>query len=173
MHIVTLEDSLSIFNAMHQYTYRYGAWHSLNQTINLMKKYFSILAFVLFSSFNLLAQTPAVKIVFDVTSSDTLTHQAAMRHVSSMASAYPHSEFEVVIYGGALPMFMKSKSTVTKGIKGLESNKNVSFKVCASTMKRYNVDKTQLLPNIVVVPDAIIEIVTKQKEGWGYIKESQ
>jgi uncharacterized protein len=37
-------------------------------------------------------------------------------------------------------------------------------------MKRHNVDKTQLLPGVEVVPDAIFEIVTKQSEGWGYIK---
>ena len=119
-----------------------------------------------------MAQTKPVKIVFDVTSSDTLTHQAVLRHVSGMAKAYPQSTFEVVIYGGALPMVMKSKSSVAKGIQKLENNSNVSFKVCEETMKRYSVDKTQLLPTVGTVPDAIIEIVTKQGEGWGYIKEA-
>ena len=38
-------------------------------------------------------------------------------------------------------------------------------------MKRHNVDASQLLPGVTVVPDAIMEIVTKQNEGWGYIKE--
>ena len=119
-----------------------------------------------------LAQTTPVKIVFDVTSKDSLTHQAAMRHVSGMTASYPESEFEVVVYGGALPMFITNESTVAKGIRELENNKNVSFKVCAATMKRYNVDKSKLLPKVVIVPDAIIEIVNKQKQGWGYIKEA-
>jgi hypothetical protein len=39
-------------------------------------------------------------------------------------------------------------------------------------MKRYKITKDQLLPMIRTVPDAIIEIVTKQGEGWGYIKEA-
>jgi intracellular sulfur oxidation DsrE/DsrF family protein len=108
--------------------------------------------------------------VFDVNSNDTLTHQATLRHVSSMASAYP--EFEVVVYGEALPMLIKGQSTVIKGIKGLESNQNVSIKVCAATMKRHNIDQSQLLSRIVIGPDAIMEIVTKQKKEWGYIKES-
>jgi uncharacterized protein len=119
-----------------------------------------------------MAQTKPVKIVFDVTSSDTLVHQAALRHVSSMAAAYPQSVFEVVIYGGALPMLMKNKSSVAKGIVKLQGNTNVSFKACQETMKRYNVDQSQLFSNVGVVPDAIIEIVTKQGEGWGYIKEA-
>lgn len=94
-----------------------------------------------------------------------------MRHVSGMAKAYPDSKFEVVIYGGALPMVVKGQSTVAKDLKELENNKNVSFKVCAITMKRYNIESSQLLSSTQVVPDAILEIVTKQGEGWGYIKE--
>lgn len=119
-----------------------------------------------------LAQQKPVRIVFDVTSKDTLVHQAAMRHVSGMAKAYPDSKFEVVVYGGALPMFVKDQSTVSKSIAALAGNKNVSFKVCEVTMKRYSVERSQLLPKVEPVPDAIIEIVTKQGEGWGYIKEA-
>ena len=118
------------------------------------------------------AQTKPVKIVFDVTSSDTLTHQAVLRHVSSMAAAYPQSVFEVVVYGSAMPMFVKGKSTVSNAIQKLESNPNVSFKVCEQTMARYKVDKSQLVGNVGTVPDGILEIVNKQAEGWGYIKEA-
>ena len=37
-------------------------------------------------------------------------------------------------------------------------------------MKNQQVDKSQLLPNVQVVPDGIGEIVAKQGAGWGYIK---
>ena len=137
-----------------------------------MKKFLFTFVFLLFLLINILAQAKPVKIMFDVTSNDTLTHQTTLRHVSSKASAYPESEFEVVVCGSALSMLMKVKSTVAKGIKGLDNNKNVSFKICEATMKRSHVDQNQLLPNIILVPDTITEIVTKQKEGWGYIKES-
>jgi intracellular sulfur oxidation DsrE/DsrF family protein len=118
------------------------------------------------------AQAKPVKIVFDVTSADSLTHQVVMRHVSLMSAAYPQSTFEVVVYGAAMPMFVKGKSTVGKAIQKLESNHNVSFKVCEQTMARYKVDKSQLVANVGTVPDGILEIVTKQSEGWGYIKEA-
>ena len=59
------------------------------------------------------SQEKPVKIVFDITSKDTLDHQTVMRHVKLMADAYPQSQFEVVVYGGALPMFLKEKSTVS------------------------------------------------------------
>ncbi len=118
------------------------------------------------------AQTKPVKILFDVTSKDSLTHQAVLRHVEMMSSQYTNSNFEVVVYGGAIGMYLKDKSTVSKNIAAVSNNKNVTFAVCAETMRRQNIDKSQLLPGVVVVPDAIMEIVTKQGEGWGYIKEA-
>ena len=117
------------------------------------------------------AQTTPVKIIFDITSKDTLAHQGALRHMTMMAKAYPQSTFELVVYGAALPMFVKGQSTIENALTPLVQNKNVSFKVCSATMKRYNVDKTQILTGVEVIPDAIMEIVTKQGEGWGYIKE--
>src|SRR5579859_6617179 len=111
--------------------------------------------FFVLASLCLWAQAKPIKVVFDVTSADTLTHQAVMRHVSEMAKAYPQSSFEVVVYGSAMPMYIKGKSTVGKAIQKLESNPNVSFKVCEQTMARYKVDKSQLFTNVTPVPDGI------------------
>ncbi|HEX5112721.1 MAG TPA: DsrE family protein [Saprospiraceae bacterium] len=137
-----------------------------------MKKYIILFLFFMLLSIVTWSQEKPAKIVFDITSKDTLDHQTVMRHVKLMADAYPQSQFEVVVYGGALPMFLKDQSTVAKGIEELSSNKNVAFKACEGTMKRYNADKSMLVPGVGTVPDAIMEIVTKQGEGWGYIKES-
>ena len=40
-------------------------------------------------------------------------------------------------------------------------------------MKRHKIEKSQLIPGVTTVPDGILEIIMKQKEGWGYIKEGQ
>jgi intracellular sulfur oxidation DsrE/DsrF family protein len=37
-------------------------------------------------------------------------------------------------------------------------------------MANQKIDKSQLLNGVQIVPDGIYEIVSKQKEGWGYIK---
>lgn len=136
-----------------------------------MEKYI-ILLLMLFVTMSAWAQSKPVKIVFDVTSKDEAAHQTTMRHVKLMAEAYPDSEFEVVVYGGALPMVLKEQSSVSDAISQLEGNKRVAIKVCEGTMKRQNVDKSQLLSGVGTVPDGILEIVTKQGEGWGYIKET-
>ncbi|CAN5351442.1 DsrE family protein [soil metagenome] len=137
-----------------------------------MKNSFLLAFAILFISEYTWAQSKPVKIVFDLTSKDTLIHQATLRHVEGMSSAYPDSEFEVVVYGGAISMVLNDKSSVAEGIRSFESNDKVSFKVCAGTMKRYNIDSTALLPGVDMVPDGILEIVNKQSEGWGYIKEA-
>jgi hypothetical protein len=50
------------------------------------------------------------------------------------------------------------------------SASHATFSVCAIAMKNQQVDKSQLLPNVQIVPDGIGEIVAKQRAGWGYIK---
>ena len=117
-----------------------------------------------------MAQVKDYKVVFDITGKDTLDHQTVIRQVSGIAKANPDAKLAVVIYGGSLNMAVKNKSVVEEGIQKLADNKNISFKVCAVTMKRYNIDKSQLLPGVEVVEDGIYEIITKQREGWGYIK---
>ena len=117
-------------------------------------------------------QAKPVKIVFDVTSGDTLTHQAVLRHVNGMAQAYPDALLEVVIYGGAWPLAVSDNNHSADNIEELSKKKNVSFKVCGVTLERYGVEPAKLVTGVEVVPDAIIEIVTRQNEGWGYIKES-
>ena len=118
------------------------------------------------------AQDDPVKIVFDVTTDDEGTHRSAIRHVKFMSDAYPNSEFEVVMYSKAMNMVLPDKSVVAKEVEELAKLDNVSFVICEGTMKRYDVKKEDLIEGVQTVPDGILEIITKQAEGWGYIKEA-
>lgn len=118
------------------------------------------------------AQSKPVRIVFDVSSPDTLTHQAAVRHIAGMASRYKESTFEIVVYGKAISMLVESKSTVSDGVTSALANKNVSFAICAVAMKRSNIEEKDLIPGVTVVPDALMELAIKQGEGWSYVKEA-
>jgi len=75
-----------------------------------------------------------------------------------------------VLYGQSLDMIRKDRSVVAPDIERLTQNKNVGVKVCAVAMKHHNIDSSQLVSGVGIVPDGIYEIITKQKEGWGYIK---
>ena len=129
----------------------------------------SLLLGVLLMPVLAMAQTP-YKVVFDITSADTAAHRTVVRQMKGISQSRPDAQLEVAVYGNALAMVMKDKSIIADAVQELSSNKKASFKVCAATMKRHNVDKAQLLPGVEVVPDAIFEIVTRQSEGWGYIK---
>jgi intracellular sulfur oxidation DsrE/DsrF family protein len=110
------------------------------------------------------------KVVFDLTSRDSLDHKAVLRWAVEVAKASADAKVEVVMYGQGVHMMVKGKSTVEDAITKLMDNKNVSFKVCAVALKAQNLDKSQLIPGVEVVPDGIYEIISKQREGWGYIK---
>jgi intracellular sulfur oxidation DsrE/DsrF family protein len=110
------------------------------------------------------------KVVFDLTSKDSLDQKAVIRWVNEITKAEPNAQVEVVMYGQGLNMVVKGRSSVEDAINQLTPNKNVSFKVCAVAMKNQNVDRSQLLTGIGTVPDGIYEIISKQRQGWGYIK---
>lgn len=116
------------------------------------------------------AQTPDHKILFDLTSSDTTDHQSVIRWLNGLSKADPTAQMEVVFYGKSLGMVVKERSSVAKAVQTLALNKNIGFRVCEGAMKNQQIQKDQLLPGVLTVPDGILELVEKQKEGWGYIK---
>ncbi len=137
---------------------------------------------ILFSCSILSAQTSApakivtgshpYNVVFDMTSKDTVDHKMVLRWVNEVLTANPNANVEVVFYAKSLDMVTKDKTTVADGIKKLSDKKNVAFKVCEVAMKNNNVTHDQLLAGIQTVPDGIYEIISKQQDGWGYIKVS-
>jgi len=129
-----------------------------------------LIAALLFLPFILPAQTTDYKVVFDLTSRDTLDHKSVIRWLNEVSKSNPDARLEVVMYGQGYNMVTRDRSTVPDAIANLVAKKNISFKVCAISLKNNNVDVSQLLPGVETVPDGIYEIVNKQKEGWGYIK---
>jgi intracellular sulfur oxidation DsrE/DsrF family protein len=135
-----------------------------------MKK---ILILILLLSNGLFAQKTPYKVVFDVTSSDTVLHKMVVRWVNEIIAVDANAEVEVVFYAKSLDMITKDKSIVADNVIKLSAKKNVAFKVCEVAMKNNNVEKSQLLEGVGTVPDGIYEIISKQYEGWGYIKAAR
>ncbi|HYJ37488.1 MAG TPA: DsrE family protein [Chitinophagaceae bacterium] len=133
-----------------------------------MKKHFLFITLLL--STILAAAQSDYKVVFDLTSKDSIDQQAVIRWVREIIKQSPEAKVEVVMYAKGVNLVVKDKSTVPDAVTQLATNKNVSFKVCAVAMKNQGIDKSQLLPGVETVPDGIYEIITKQREGWGYIK---
>jgi len=77
------------------------------------------------------------------------------------------------MYSGSIDMVLKDKSTVVKDMETLAKNENISFVVCQGSMKRHKIDTSELIPGVASVPDGVLEIVEKQSQGCGYIKEGK
>jgi intracellular sulfur oxidation DsrE/DsrF family protein len=136
-----------------------------------MKKIIFILTLILLYSAFLSAQAN-YKVVFDLTSKDTVDHKLAIRWMNEVLKAEPTAQVEVVFFGQSLDMITKSKSVVADAVTKLAANKNAAFKVCRVAMKAHDIDDSQLVAGVQTVPDGIYEIISKQREGWGYIKVS-
>ncbi|TLY31023.1 MAG: hypothetical protein E6K56_05945 [Ignavibacteria bacterium] len=116
------------------------------------------------------AQDKPYRVVFDLTSRDSLDQKAVMRWIREVSSVSPKAEMEVVMYAKGFELVMPEKSTVLADVNAAVKNPNVTFKVCEIALKNNKTDKNQLLKEVQTVPDGIYELVSKQQQGWGYIK---
>ncbi len=114
-------------------------------------------------------ETKQHKIVYDLSVADTAMHAGLIRQLNNIKRGWPDAQIEVVVHGKAINLLVAGKSTQASAIKALQA-KGVVFVACENTMKRAKVEKSQLLPNTPTVVMGIGEIVTKQEEGWSYIK---
>ena len=110
-----------------------------------------------------------LKIVFQLSIGDTLAHKALMKQIGNITSVEPTTLIEVVCHGPGLDMLRKDKSTVIKKIDEF-SQKGVVFNACEFSMKERNVTSEQIISSSKFVKAGIIYIVTKQREGYSYIK---
>ena len=116
------------------------------------------------------SQAKDYRVVFDLTSKDTINQQAVIREIGLIRDANPDARLEVVIYGQGLDLAVKGRSAQENAVQRLIADNKASFKVCAMTMKRNHIEQDQLVAGVEVVPDGIYEILSRQREGWGYIK---
>lgn len=116
------------------------------------------------------SQPPPYKVVFDLTSADPLDHQAVLRWIAEVKGVNPRNEAVVVMYGRGLDLVIADKTSRAADVAKTIRELGASFRVCGMAMRNQKLDKSQLLPDVEIVPDGIGEIVTKQRDGWGYIK---
>jgi|SRR5450432_2623009 len=135
-----------------------------------MKKYPFIFILFLFNSIMIQAQNKDYKVVFDLSSKDSVNQISIIREIGLITGSSPDVKIEVVIYGQGLDLAIKDRTTLQSAVEKIISENKATFKVCAMTMKRNNIDKSQLVPGFEIVPDGIYELFSKQQQGWGYIK---
>jgi intracellular sulfur oxidation DsrE/DsrF family protein len=134
-----------------------------------MKKILVLITFLVSATFAM-SQNPANKIVYDLSSGDTAVQATVLRQMTNILKAAPGTQLEVVCHGQGIFLLVEGKTFFKAGIEAFKENKNISFKVCANSLKRFNVDKSNVISQAGIVPVAILELSGKQMEGWSYIK---
>ena len=135
-----------------------------------MLRMLAVLMVVLLAAGAVQAQDQPYRVVFDLTSRDSLDQKAVMRWVREISESRPDAQLEVVMYGKGFELVMPQRSGYIEDVRKAVTNPNVKFSVCRVAMKNNNIDRSMLLDGVQTVPDGIYEIVSKQHEGWGYIK---
>ncbi len=110
-----------------------------------------------------------LKIVFQLTSNDSLVHKAVIRQFKNILKEDPTVKLAVVCHGPGIEMLMKEKTVVYPSIQEL-SKKGVEFVACENTMVEKKMEKIQLVDGLKYVKAGIIEVAKRQQEGWSYIK---
>lgn len=134
-----------------------------------MNRYLFLLVSILLTSFWAIAQKD-YRVVFDLTSKDSNDQRAVIRWVNEVSKAEPTAQVEVVMYGQGLALVTKGRSMFPDEVAKLSQNKNIAFRVCQVAMKNQGIDQSQLIEGVGTVPDGIYEVISKQRQGWGYIK---
>jgi intracellular sulfur oxidation DsrE/DsrF family protein len=109
------------------------------------------------------------KVVMQLTTGDTLAYRALVKQLGNMTKIWPNAKIEVVIHNKGIAMMKKESSNVAEEITTL-TKKGVRFVVCEFTMEQLKLEKSQILNDAYYTPYGLIAIVTKQEEGYAYLK---
>lgn len=142
-----------------------------------MKKHLlATLTFMLAASFALQAQNQSEvmslanhKIVFQLTSDDSLVHKAVIKQIRNIFKAAPNASVEVVCHNKGITLLQTATTKHASDVAELKG-RGVDFVACENSMRERKIKKEDLLSDIHTVPAGIIEIVMKQEQGWSYIK---
>jgi intracellular sulfur oxidation DsrE/DsrF family protein len=148
-----------------------------------MKKIKLLFVVVLINTFSSFAQTSASgkteisgsktaqhRVIMQLVSGDTLAHKALISQLKNLKEVWADSiEIEVLIQGPALDMIIADKTTQQEGISKMKQ-KGVRFIACEFSMRQRKVTKEELLKDVESVNYGLVEIITKQEQGWSYLK---
>lgn len=113
--------------------------------------------------------TKSHQIIYQLATDDTIAHKALMKQLNNILTVSPNSKIKVVCQGPGLNILIADKSVVKDKIQ-LLTKRNIEFAACEFSMKDKGITKDKMIAEAGYVPYGILEIVSRQEEGWSYIK---
>ena len=110
------------------------------------------------------------KLVLQVSDADPAKWNLALNNAKNVQDdvGAANVDIEVVAYGpgiGMLKLESPSASRVAEAMKA-----NIKVIACENTMRNLKLTRDDMQSNISYVPAGVTEIMTKQSEGWAYVR---
>ena len=110
------------------------------------------------------------KIVIQVSDNDPVKWNLALNNARNLQDdvGAANVDIEIVAYGpgiGMLKLESPSGSRVADAMKA-----NVKVIACENTMRGQKLTRDDMLPALSYVPAGVTEIMTRQGEGWAYLR---
>jgi hypothetical protein len=118
------------------------------------------------------AQTNEVKhkVVIQLNTADTAAWSSTIGNIKNLQKIWPGNLIvEVVIHGKALGLLVAAKTHLANEVIEM-SKTNVQFLACENSMRKYHIDKSELLTIATTIPSGVAEVILKQEAGWSYLK---
>ena len=132
----------------------------------------ALIAFASFGAFA--AKGDPIKVVYH--NNEGIDHAPqALRNVRNHLSVDPKAKIVFVSHAAGIDFLMKGAKDKNGNpfevtVQDLES-KGVEFRVCEITLKSRNIQKSQLIDDVVYVPSGVAEVTRLQvEEGYAYLK---
>ena len=117
-----------------------------------------------------LAATQRARGVIQVSDSDQGKWNLALNNAKNIQTdlGAPNVEIEIVTYGPGIDM-LKLDSPVGGRI-GEATTAGVKVIACENTMRGQKLTRADMLNGISYVPAGVVELMSRQQQGWAYIR---
>ena len=117
-----------------------------------------------------LAEMAKTGVTIQVSDDSQKTWNQALNAAKNMQSAYGKDkvDIEVVVFGMGAGMLKLESPLGNRIDEALDSG--VKVLMCENTMKGQKLTKDDMQPKIGFVPSGAVEIVERQKQGWGTLR---
>ncbi len=110
------------------------------------------------------------KIVIQVSDGEVSKWNLALNNAKNLQEdvGAANVDIEIVAYGPGIGMLKLDSPAATRISEAMKAN--VKIIACENTMRVQKLTRDDMLPALSYVPAGVTEIMTKQSEGWAYLR---
>lgn len=116
------------------------------------------------------AATVKQKVVIQISDNDPKKWTLALNNAENVQEdiGKGNVDIEIVAYGPGLPILKLNSPVATRVADAIADG--VKVVACENTMRKTNLTKDDMLPNLGYVKSGVPEIMHRQQEGYAYIR---